>query len=146
MVGPLLSHWKQWNTIQVVVIGDQDAIAGKFYWVDVETADALSLPASNGFRTAKNEESATSSRTTSFAEYTPWVKRASRPELSTIRPKSHTFNLAALGIWIVLYKVTFRLLLFHFPFSIWIVVCFISFDFANNFQHTHKLPTSTVNS
>ncbi len=84
----MLSHWKQWNAIQVVVIGDQGAIAGKIYWVDVETADALSLPASNGFRTAKNEESATSSRTTSFAEYTPWVKRASRPELSTIRPKS----------------------------------------------------------
>jgi len=45
MVGPLSAQWQQWNVIQVVVVGDQGAIVGKKYWVDVESADALSPPA-----------------------------------------------------------------------------------------------------
>ena len=44
-VGPLSAQWQQWNVIQVVVVGDQGAIVGKKYWVDVESADALSPPA-----------------------------------------------------------------------------------------------------
>ena len=36
--------------IQVVVVGDQGAIVGKNYWVDVETANALSPPGRMRFR------------------------------------------------------------------------------------------------
>ena len=93
----------------MVVVGDQGANAGKNYWVDVETTDALSPPAVDEARTQRKHsdqgsrnmrqagESASSvdgSRTTLFAEYNTLDNFEHHP-LPLIRPELRTWSQSA---------------------------------------------------